>query len=198
MIRVPRHHRVQRRACPGRRRSTRGRELGALALCALLAFASACAARQQRSGYGRTLYAWTDRSGNVRYTTYPERVPAVRLRTLRKVVPGRSAEASAALLPGARTEATARNGQDAGQEVGPTAAADAAHLKDLDTRIAELEETIRRDQEILKLLISDPKAAPTLHSSEELAAIAKRLPERQAALQALREERARRTAPDAP
>jgi len=195
MSRVRRHNRLQRRGCRSRGNAARRGGLGALALCALLGFGSACAARQQRSGYGRTLYAWTDLSGNVRYTSYPERVPVVRLYTLQEVVPGRSAEASAALLPGARTEASASTG---GAALEPTAEDDAERLTALDARIAELEGAVRRDEEILKLLISDPEAAPALHSSEELAAIAEHLPERQAALRALREERARLVGADAP
>jgi len=191
MMRVRRLDRSQRRGCWSRGRRARRRGLWVAALCASLALGTACAVRQQRSGYGRTLYAWTDVSGNVRYTTYPERVPVVRLHTLQEVVPGRSAAANAALLPGART-AVAASGAPA--PTGDTA----ARLAALDARIAELEASIRHDEEILKLLISDPEAAPKLHSSEELAAIAEHLPERQATLRELREERSRLGAGDAP
>ncbi|MDH3521361.1 MAG: hypothetical protein OEM49_12970 [Myxococcales bacterium] len=169
----------------------RARAISALGVCTLLLLGAGCAVRQQRSGYGRTLYAWSDLSGAVRYTSYPERIPVVRLHTMRPVVPGRSAEATAALLPGARTTPDVHPAAGEAPAESAADAADAARRADLESRIAELEVAIARDQETLKILISDPDAAPELRSSQELSTIAERLPKRQAALRALREERAR-------
>lgn len=152
----------------------------ALLLCPLLGLIAACASPAQRSGYGRTLYAWSDRDGVVRYTTYPRRIPVPRLHTMQRVVPGRSAAENAALLPGARAASAA--GVKADSELREAS---------LERRIAELEAQIARDEEALKILISDSEAAPALRSSRELAEIAARLPERQAELRALRAERDR-------
>jgi hypothetical protein len=105
---------------------------------------------------------------------------------MQPVVPGRSAAQNAALLPGARAAGDARSDAAAGTQA--DAAARAANLA---RRIAELEVQIARDEEALKILISDPEAAPGLRGSQELAEIAARLPERQAELRALREERDR-------
>ncbi|HEY5656862.1 MAG TPA: ABC transporter C-terminal domain-containing protein [Myxococcota bacterium] len=158
----------------------------ALALCALLGLLAACASPAERSGYGRALYAWSDAAGNVRYTTYPRRIPVVRRATLQSVTPGRSAAENAALFPGARAARDARLETGAGSP-----AESAARRANLERRIAELEIQIARDEEALKVLISDPAAAPELRNSEELAEIAARLPERQAELRALRAQRDR-------
>jgi hypothetical protein len=152
----------------------------------MLGLAAACASPAQRSGYGRKLYAWSDVNGVVRYTTYPRRIPVVRLHTMQLVVAGRSAAENAALLPGARAADDARSATAAGAQ----ADADAREAS-LARRIAELEAQIARDEEALKVLISDPEAAPALRSSQELADIAARLPERQEELRALRAERDR-------
>jgi len=170
---------------PARRRQRRIRR-AALLLCPLLGLAAACASPAQHSGYGRKLYAWSDINGVVRYTTYPRRIPVVRLHTMQLVVAGRSAAENAALLPGARAADDARSATAAGAQ----AHAD-ARAASLARRIAELEAQIARDEEALKVLISDPEAAPGLRSSQELADIAARLPERQAELRALRAERDR-------
>jgi hypothetical protein len=66
----------------------------------------------------------------------------------------------------------------------------------LDARIAELEARIEADEEILKGLISDPARAAELRSSPELREIGARLPELQAELDSLREERARAVGDD--
>jgi hypothetical protein len=152
----------------------------ALLLLPLLGLLAACASPAQRSGYGRTLYFWSDRDGVVRYTTYPRRIPVARLHTMQRVVPGRSAAENAALLP--RASAASDAGGEADAEL---------RTASLERRIAELETQIARDEEALKVLISDPEAAPHLRSSQELAEIAARLPERQAELRALREQRDR-------
>jgi uncharacterized coiled-coil protein SlyX len=99
---------------------------------------------------------------------------------MQRVVPGRSAAENAALLPGARAASAA--GAKADSEL---------RAVSLERRIAELEVQIARDEEALKVMISDSEAAPALRSSRELAEIAARLPERQAELRALRAERDR-------
>lgn len=145
----------------------------AAALPALLAGPAACATSEA----SRQLYQWTDASGSVRYTAYPDRVPGDRLHTRRVVEPGGPDLASAppprAPRPGA--------GEPAEVPAPPSA---------LDRRIAELEARIAEDEETLKQLISDPKMADTLRSSPELREIGDRLPALQAELRALREQRA--------
>jgi hypothetical protein len=160
-----------------------------LVLCPLLWIGAGCRSGIRGSGYGRTLYQWSDADGSVRYTTYADRVPVKHLIAMKRVTPGRSAEENAALFPGSRTpQATDASSGETGR---PISNADDPDLADLDRRIAELEVAVARDEEILKLLISDPEATEGLRSSEELSEISKRLPGRQAELRALREERAR-------
>ncbi len=173
--------RCVRRDCASHRSRAPQRLRGALLLLLpLLGLAAACASPPQRSGYGRTLYTWSDRDGVVRYTTYPRRIPVARLHTMQRVVAGRSAAENAARLPGARAAAAA--GVEADADV---------RAANLAQRIAELEAQIARDEEALKVMISDPEAASALRSSQELAEIAARLPERQAELRALRAQRDR-------
>ena len=69
------------------------------------------------------------------------------------------------------------------------AAAPPEGLAELDRRIAALELDIERDEETVKILISDGTASPTAGGSQELAEVASRLPRRQAALRELRERR---------
>lgn len=129
------------------------------------------------SGPSRLLYQWTDASGSVRYTSFPDRVPSARLHTRRIIEPGASAfQNGAAELPPLPAAALPRS-------VPPDASP-------LDTRIAALEAQVAADEEALKLLISDPKAADTLRSSPELREIGGRLPALQAELAELRAERA--------
>ena len=163
--------------------------------CAIAILASigiGCAPSTKRSGYGRELYQWSDASGEVRYTTYLERVPVRRLHTMQRVIAGRSAEENAAGLRGVRMT----QGSGGAPESAAQNASGSAYLSDLDERIATLEVAIERDQEILKILISDPDAAPNLSDSDELKEVGLRLPQRQRELRALREERARAVATD--
>jgi hypothetical protein len=185
--RVPSREHAPRRSCAVSAQRRRARAAAALlVLGPLLWIGTGCRSGPLRSEYGRTLYQWSDASGNVRYTTYAERVPVQHLIAMKQVKPGRSAEENAALLPGARAPQVV----DANAAGRPLASADGPDIADLDRRIAELEVAVARDEEILKLLISDPDAAEGLRSSEELSEISRRLPERQAELRALREERA--------
>lgn len=149
-----------------------------LTLCAWLAFASAllaCATSEP----SRNLYQWTDASGSVLYTPFPERIPRGRAHTRRIVEPGASAR------------------QNAGQprhsfeSALPPQATPPPGASPLDVRIAELEARIAADEEALKVLISDPKMADTLRDSPELREIGTRLPGLQAELEELKEERAR-------
>ena len=61
----------------------------------------------------------------------------------------------------------------------------------LDARIQELELAIGLDQEALKRLLSEPASASGLQASEELREISQRLPQLQAELRSLREQRER-------
>lgn len=165
--------------------------------CAIVILASigiGCAPSTKRSGYGRELYQWSDASGEVRYTTYLERVPVRRLHAMQRVIAGRSAEQNAAGLPGVRGAQNARGAPESSAQQ----ASEGATLSDLDERIATLEVAIERDRETLKNLISDPDAAPNLSDSDELKEVGLRLPQRQRELRALREERARAVATDEP
>jgi len=174
----------------------RGACVALLALCSLLWASVACRSPINRGEYGRNLYQWSDASGAVRYTTYPERVPVPHITTINRVKAGRSAEENAALLPGSRTSRAADAASPATGDALDNA--DTVDLADLDRRIAELEVSVARDEEILKLLISDPEAAQGLRSSAELSEISKRLPARQSELRRLHETRARAADGNAP
>ena len=173
-----------------------------LLLCALLAFT---ASEAGGSDYGRTLYQWSDADGVVRYTTHPERVPRDRRVTLVPVEADISANqnarrmgepthdpATTAARPGPTESGEAPGVPNLGA-ADPSAqqslaAAAPEGLAELDRRIAALEVEIERDEETVKILISDPVAS-SAGSSPELAEIAGRLPAGQAELRALRERR---------
>jgi hypothetical protein len=166
------------------------------------------------SEYGRTLYQWSDAEGVVRYTTYPERVPRDQRHTLQEVLANASAEQNARRMDAAVADAAgaaaaagsagAAPGADAASGAAPTrltaadpvarsslsASAPPEGLAELDRRIEALELEIERDEETVKILISDARESPaTGGGSAELAEIARRLPERQAELRALRAQR---------
>ncbi|MGH0030999.1 MAG: hypothetical protein ACQGVC_14490 [Myxococcota bacterium] len=149
----------------------------ALLLLGTVALAGAGCAGAKPS---RSLYQWTDGDGNVRYTAFPDRIPAAREHTRRIVEPGASAAQNASVQRDAPPEPVAL----------PAAG--------LDARIAELEAQVAEDEEALKVLISDPKMAETLRGSPEMREIGSRLPGRQAELERLRAERTKREAPDSP
>jgi len=160
---------------------------------------------------GRTLYQWSDRDGIVRFTSHREQIPRGRRLGAHAVEPGLTAEQNSELLPGARTSPTIAekkaaaeastilpdadadpfNAPEEARSVRDYRAAIDEELAEIDQRIVELEIEIARDQEAIQFLISDPEASQDLHGSEELAAIGKRMPERQSKLRALRERRAR-------
>ena len=147
-------------------------------LCVSLAFVSllgACAT----SGPSRQLYQWTDASGSVRYTTFAERIPASRAHTRQRVEPGSTVRQNAG-VPRTPFESAL-----------PPEAAPPPGADPLEVRIAELEARIEADEEALKAMISDPEQAAELRSSPRLREIGMRLPQLQAELEELRDERAR-------
>lgn len=174
------------------------------AVIPVLAALALLAAPAAQAGSRDPLYAWSDASGAVRYTTHPERIPEAFRAGAVVVERGRDAAANAARLPGARTEPVHEPsveewlegglGDDATPPATSTppveAAPDDAAAK-LDARIAELQAAVDRDETALQELVSDPASAGRLRESPELAAIAKRLPRLQ---RELRELRARREA----
>jgi hypothetical protein len=166
-----------------------------------LAFSLPAGARE----WGKALFEWTDERGVVRYTSYPERVPADRQDSLREMQqrigePDGGPVALGSFDSGGVAEGS---GTDPSQAAGPvqgtpeavaSAAAGSPLRADqnaLDREIAALEAKIARDQEILKTLISDPEAAPELSTSVDLASIAARLPQQQAELRLLLAQRER-------
>jgi hypothetical protein len=115
-----------------------------------------------------------------------------------------AAVADAAGAAAAAGSAGAAPGADAASGAAPTrltaadpvarsslsASAPPEGLAELDRRIEALELEIERDEETVKILISDARESPaTGGGSAELAEIARRLPERQAELRALRAQR---------
>jgi hypothetical protein len=204
------------RVAASRRRSTRsgGRCRASLApLLAVVALAGPGALPAGAQPQGRILYQWSDADGVVRFTTSPDVIPSSQRSTMQPVEPGRSAEHNATLLPGARTAFEPEDpsvqwfteGLPGGESDPFNAAVEALRVRsssseiaELDQRIVELEIAIARDEEEVKLLISDPAGAPELSSSERLAEIGERLPERQAELRSLRARRASLSGEDAP
>lgn len=145
----------------------------------------------------RSLYQWTDADGSVRYTAFPERIPSSRASTRRVVEAGATARQNAsAPRPGFESEVPPPQApaSASASAPGPGPATPAAHP--LDARIAELEQRIETDEDTLKSLISDPERAAELRSSPQLREIGKRLPELQAELDALREQRAQAAGDD--
>lgn len=82
------------------------------------------------------------------------------------------------------------NGAEAAVAVFATEVA-TERVEAIDERVIELEIAIARDQETVKILISDVASASELRSSPELATVALRLPRMQAELRDLKAERAR-------
>jgi len=160
-----------------------------LALAALI-IASLGAAAGPRD----PLYRWSDADGNVRYTSERERIPLLHRADAERVELPPEPEAPLPALGGPPSPESAAD-DEALPAVDAAGASDAAaSLPDppspLDARIAALEQAIEADEAILTAHISDPDRAASLGSSEEIAAIAERLPRLQAELRALREQRA--------
>lgn len=140
----------------------------------------------------RSLYQWTDASGNVRYTTFPDRIPRGRLGTSKVVEAPARGQASAALPATVTVPVPA---PDAPAATPPAVEAPPAPANPLDARIAELEAQVKADEETLKTLISDPAQADALRSSPRLHQIAEQLPQLQAELAVLLKQRAATTHP---
>jgi len=130
------------------------------------------------------LYRWLDRHGVVRYTTDLSRIPNARRSTVIRVVPpsiptATSRAAPAAPVPG--TDPFNAPGQvspvDA-QDLATDAAIGGGSWPELDSRIAELEMLVAKDEESIKEMISTPQTGDhdELIDSEELREIGARLP----------------------
>ena len=176
----------------------------ALAAGALLLALAAAACRTQSAE--RVLYQWSDAEGNVRYTTLPGEAPRAARSTLTRLVPGRSAQANAALLPGARTDP--RPGSSAaewlrGDERDAGAAASAAEVAEeaavpttpeeiaaLDAQIRALEQEITEAEVELAQRIGEPEAPGVPLDDASVREAADRLPRLQAELEDLRTRRA--------
>jgi hypothetical protein len=145
----------------------------------------------------RELYQWTDEYGDVRYTSFPERIPRAARASAIPVQPGVTTEENAAFVP-ATSAPTPPPTQppEADTLAPPLIEADdeeatdpvTPELAELDRRIAMIEAQVVSDQEALKSLISDPNA-PELRTSPELREISERLPALQAELESLRRSR---------
>jgi hypothetical protein len=130
------------------------------------------------------LYRWLDRHGVVRYTTDLSRIPNARRSTVIRVVPpsistATSRIAPAAPVPGADPfNAPNQAPKVDTQDLAPSAALGGSSWPELDTRIAELELLVAKDEEAIKDMISTPQIGDydELIDSEELREIGARLP----------------------
>jgi hypothetical protein len=187
-----------------------------------------------------TLYKWTDTSGDVRYTSYPDRIPRAQRGSALPVFPGPDRDLSVHWATNATPEPTVEPAEPfvasvtpvetvtleiepevveveaLAVETPPLLEVETAPLEveteleieieaalpvsppspptpesPLDARIQELELAIGLDQEALKRLLSEPASASGLQASEELREISQRLPQLQAELRSLREQRER-------
>jgi hypothetical protein len=132
----------------------------------------------------RRIYRWVDQNGVAHYTTDLERVPE----ELRSAPLSR--DPLAAQAP-ASTEAWI--GQDRIETLPPpssdpsaAATANPDRVAVLDARIAEIEQAITADEELLKGELTDAAAAP---SNDTLKQVAERMPARIAELRKLQAER---------
>jgi hypothetical protein len=144
------------------------------------------------------IYKWVDANGIAHYTTDPERIPA----ELRGLVRERREDAGAPDAPESAADAWAvRDAAPAPVETAPPEAVGApgseaprahaaADARELEGRIAALEEEIARDEERIKAWVSDPAVDPvTLADDPEFRELAARLPRLQADLRSLREQK---------
>jgi len=172
---------------------------------ALAGFASAPAAADDAPA--RTpIYKWVDANGIAHYTTDPDRIPAeVRglADELREREDARAADAPARATQSPAADAWAvRDAAPAPVDAAPPEAAGTpasgarredpapADARELDGRIAALEEEIARDEERIKAWVSDPAVDPvTLADDPEFRELAARLPRLQADLRSLQEQK---------
>lgn len=162
------------------------------------------------------IYRWTDEQGIAHYTAHLDRVPrAVRgsVQAVSATPATTNADDSWAatdargpaprtfdegpLGSGARaasgtTGAAAEARRTASAEPAPSGAS-ARDVSALDERIAALQREVDRDQDAIRVLLSETPAAgaTALHERPEMREIAQRLPRLQADLRALREQRGR-------
>ncbi len=188
------------------RSAPRSRRVPIWGLVLLLEVAAACGGS---SGGPAPLYLWTDEEGSVRYTANRSAIPRGDRRSSRRVVPGESEGPEDAGEIGLAPD-PAQPGSGTGVEPGPLDAADPGRrpqtksveaappsTAELDARIREVEVSIARDQEALKVLIAEEPAEgrDSLAQSQQLREIAHRLPRLQAELRSLRAQRAEQAAP---
>jgi uncharacterized coiled-coil protein SlyX len=176
----------------------------ALLAWSAVALAALALAAPAGADEGRRLYRYTDDDGVVRYTPDPGRAGGAQVEL---VEPGMSMPPAAVVAPPAPAAAPVAPGEfepepfnapESARPVSaePAVASAAAGPSPLDARIAEMEAAIARDEETLKSLVSTPVEGESdpLLDSDELREIARRLPELQANLEALRQQRARQIA----
>ena len=173
----------------------------------LLALAAVAGCRTSPSSQP-VLYQWSDPEGNVRYTMQRDLVPRSARDTLKPVVPGQSAQANAAELPGASTEPrppqTAREWLRGAppEETDAGAAASAAEVAEqakvpttpeeiaaLDARIRELEQQVTEAEVSLAQRMGEKDAEGNPVDAASVREEADRLPQLQAELAELRARR---------
>ncbi|HVN40523.1 MAG TPA: hypothetical protein VMW19_20350 [Myxococcota bacterium] len=154
------------------------------------------------------LYQWADAEGNVRYTMNRDLVPRSARDTLQPVVPGRTAQANAAALPGASTEPrppqTAREWlkgalheeTDAGKAASAAEVAEQAkvpttpeEIAALDARIRELEQQVTEAEVSLAQRMGEKDANGNPVDQASVREEADRLPQLKAELAELRARR---------
>ena len=180
------------------------RALAAGALLLALAAFAGC----RTSPSTPVLYQWSDAEGNVRYTMQRDLVPRSARDTLKPVVPGQTAQANAAEMPGSSTEPrppqTAREWLKGGppEETDAGAAASAAEVAEqakvpttpeeiaaLDARIRELEQQVTEAEVSLAQRMGEKDADGNPVDAASVREEADRLPQLQAELAELRARR---------
>jgi hypothetical protein len=179
----------------------RRRRVPILGLLLLLGVAAACGGSSRGSA---RLYLWTDEEGSVRYTANRSAIPRAYRRSARSVVLGGSEDAGGVVLATDPAQPVTGVEPDPLDAADPGRGAEAKSVEaappspaELDARIRELEAAVARDQDALKVLIAEDPAegSDSLEQSQQLRAIAHRLPGLQAELRSLRAQRAARAAP---
>jgi hypothetical protein len=152
-----------------------------------------------------SIYKWVDENGVAHYTTDPERIPErlrERIRRLPSASGAEQAESTeptrsgpAESEPWAEQDAVrpAENGEETVSALGAGSSATSLERVRLEREIAALEAEIARKEELIKASISSPPEAGAVDLAQdpEFRATARRLPELQAELRGLRDQRAR-------
>jgi hypothetical protein len=155
---------------------------------ALLALGAAASAEEGATA--PHIYRWIDENGVAHYTTSLERVPEeLREQPLRReeISPNAPAAVDAWVQHERIPEPPKADASGPGAGAGD-------RLSAIDARIAELEQAISADEQLLKGDLTDVNAPA---SNEALAEVAERMPERIAELKKLQAERAALAAPSA-